>query len=82
MYKRQYKYIAVHGFGSWSVVEAALTSSEAAGKDIKVQRTANRYDDDGQGKYVGWRLLLLDAVVKATRALPPQTNRCRITSKK
>ena len=41
----------------------------------KIQRTAMLYDDDGHGKYVGLRLLLLAAVIMAARALPPQTNR-------
>ena len=68
------KQLAIHGFGGWSVgLEAALTSYryEAAGKEIKVQRTAKRYDDDGDGKAVGLRLLLLAAVTLAARALPP-----------
>ena len=39
-----------------------------------------RYDD-GQGKDVGLRLLLLAAVVMAARALAPQTNRRRMTKK-
>ena len=43
-----------------------------AGKDIKVQRTTKRYDDDGDGKCIGLRLLLLAAVVMAARALPLQ----------
>ena len=39
---------------------------------MKVQRTAKRYDDDGRGKDVGLRLLLLAAVIVAARALPPE----------
>ena len=41
----------------------------------EVQRTAKCYDDDGHGKGVGLRPLLLAAVTMAARALPPQTNR-------
>ena len=43
-----------------------------------VQRTAKRYDDDGHGKDVGLRLLLLlllASAIMAVRALPPQTDR-------
>ena len=44
----------------WSVVEATLTSYEAAGKDIKhSERPTKRYDDDGHAKDVGLRVLLL-----------------------
>ena len=62
------------GFGGWSVgLEAALTSYEAAGKYIKYsERPTMRYDDNGDGKDVGFRLLLLAAVIIAARALPPQ----------
>ena len=38
-----------------------------AGKEIKVQRTAKRYDDDGHGKDGGLRLLLLAAVIMAAK---------------
>ena len=73
---------AVHGFGGWSAgLEAALSSYTAAGKEMKVQRTAKRYDDDGDGNDVGLRLLLLAAVTMAARALPPQTSRRRMTKK-
>ena len=48
----------------------------------ELQRTARRYDDEGHGKYVGLRLLLLAAVAMAPRALPPQTNRRRMKKKK
>ena len=44
----------------------------------KAQRTAKRYGDDGHGKYVRLRLLLLAAAVMAARALPAQTNRRRM----
>ena len=47
-----------------------------------VQRTANRYDDDGDGTHVGLRLPPLAAVMMAARALPPQTDRRRTTTKK
>ena len=40
-----------------------------------LQRTAKRYGDDGHGKGVGLRLLLLAAVIMSARSLPPQTNR-------
>ena len=46
-----------------------------------MQRTAMRYDDDGHGRYVGLRLLLLAAVIMAARALPPQTKRLRMTKR-
>ena len=46
----------------------------------KVQRTA--IDDDGDGKDVGLRLPLLAAVMMAARALPPQTDRRRMTKKR
>ena len=49
----------------------------------KAQRTAKRYGDDGHGKYVRLRLLLLAAaVIIAARALPSQTNRHRMTKKR
>ena len=48
----------------------------------KIQRTAMLYDDDGHGKYVGLRLLLLAAVIMAARALPAQTSRCRMAKKR
>ena len=47
-----------------------------------VQRTAKRYDDDGDGKYVGLRLLLLADVMMAARALPPRTSRHRMTKQR
>ena len=47
----------------------------------EVQRTAKRYDNDVHGKDVGLRLLLLAAVIMATRALPPHTSRRRMTKK-
>ena len=40
----------------------------------KVQRAAKRYDGDGHSKDIGLRLLLLAAIIMATKALPPQTN--------
>ena len=40
------------------------------GEIYESQRTAKRYDD-GHGKYVAVRLLLLAAVLMAARALPP-----------
>ena len=53
------------------------------GKEIDtVQRTAKRYDDDGDGKYVGLRLLLLADVMMAARALPPRTSRHRMTKQR
>ena len=42
----------------------------------KIQRTGKRHDD-GHGKDVGPRLLLLVALVMAARAPPPQANRHR-----
>ena len=51
------------------------------GRD-EVQRTTKRYDDDGHVKDVWLRLLLLAAVVVAARALPPQTNRRRMSIEK
>ena len=53
-----------------------------AGKEIKVQRTAKRYDDDGHSNGVGLRLQLLAAVIMAARALSPHTNRRRLTKKR
>ena len=47
-----------------------------------VQQTAERCEDDGDGKGVGLRMPLLAAVVMAARALPPQTNRRRMTKQK
>ena len=38
----------------------------------KAQRAAKRYDEDGQDKDIGARLLLLAAAIIAARALPPQ----------
>ena len=73
---------AVHGFGGWSAgLEAALSSYTAAGKEMKVQRTAKRYDDDGDGKYVGLRLPLLAAMMMVAIALSPQTNRRQMATK-
>ena len=48
---------------------------------MQVQRTVKRYDDDGHGDNVGLRLLLLAAVILVARALPPQTNRRRMTKR-
>ena len=48
----------------------------------ELHRTAKRYDDDGHGKDIGLRLLLLAAVIMAARALPSQTNRRRLTKEK
>ena len=42
---------------------------------------ATRDDDDGDGKDVGLRLLLVAAVILAARALHLQTNRHRMTRK-
>ena len=42
---------------------------------MKYSETAKHYDDDGHGKDVGLRLLLLAAVTMAARALPLRTNR-------
>ena len=39
----------------------------------KVQRAANRNEDDDYSKAIGLRLLLLAAVVMAANVLPPQT---------
>ena len=48
-----------------------------------VQRTAKRYDDDGDGKDVGLRRpVLAAAVMMAARAFPPQTNRHQMAKKK
>ena len=46
-----------------------------------VQRTAKRYDDDGDGKYVGLRLPLLAAMMMVAIALSPQTNRRQMATK-
>ena len=52
------------------------------GKEIDtVQRTAKRYDDDGDGKYVGLRLPLLAAMMMVAIALSPQTNRRQMATK-
>ena len=45
-----------------------------------VQRAAKRYDDDGHGKDIGSRLLLLAAAIMAARALPPQINKRRMAN--
>ena len=47
-----------------------------------MRRTAKRYDDDGDGKDVGLRLLLLAVVLMSARALSPQANRRRMTKKR
>ena len=47
----------------------------------KVQRAAKRYDDGGHGKYDKSRPVFLAAIMGA-RALPPQTNRCRMTKRR
>ena len=47
----------------------------------KVQRAAKRYDSDGHSKYIGLRLLLLAAVVMATKALPQQKSSRQMTKK-
>ena len=39
-----------------------------------MQRAAKRYDDDGHGKVIGLRLLLLAASIMAAKALLPQPN--------
>ena len=49
---------------------------------MKVQRTAKRYGDSGNGKQAGLRLLLLAVATIAARALPPQTSRRRMTKKR
>jgi len=41
-----------------------------------------RYDDVGHGKNIGSRVLLLAAAIMAARALPPQTNICRMAKEK
>ena len=69
------------GCGSWirwlvSRTRSCADKLEGGWERDKVQRTANRYDDDGHGYYVGLRLLLLVAVM-APRVFPPQTNRQR-----
>ena len=46
-----------------------------------MQRTARRYHDDSH-EDVGLRMLLLAEVIRAARALPPQTNTCRTTKKR
>ena len=47
------------------------------------ERPTKRYDDDGQGRGVGLRLLvLLDAVVMAARPFPPRTRRRRMAKKR
>ena len=73
--------------GSWIRWLGSRTRSCAdnlgSGKEIdKVRRTAKRSDDDGDSKDVGLRPLLLAAVIMAARALPPQTNRRRMTKEK
>ena len=50
------------------------------GRD-KVQRATKRYDDDGHSRDVGLRLLLLAAVVVATKALSTQTNVRQMTQR-
>ena len=63
---------AVDGLGGWSeeLEVSALTTSEAAGKK-KVQRGAERYDDDGHSKCIGLRPLLLVAVTYGGESAPP-----------
>ena len=48
----------------------------------QVQRTAERYDDDGHGKDVGSRLLALAAVIMVSESASPQTNRQGMTKKR
>ena len=64
-------------------LEAALTSYVGGSWERnRTQRTAKRYDDDGDGEDVWLRLLLLlAALIMATRTLPPQTNRRRMSKK-
>ena len=74
-------------FGSWVwwlVCRIRSCADKLGGgwEGDEVQRTAKRYGDDGHGKCVGLRLLLLAAVVVAARALPPQTNRRRMSIEK
>ena len=47
----------------------------------KVQRTAERYDEDGHGEVIGLSLLLLAAVIMAAKALPSQTNVRQMTKR-
>ena len=68
------------GCGSWVRWLVSRTRSCAdklgGGRERDpVQRKAKRYDNDGHGKYVGLRLLLLAAAIMAVRVLPSQTNR-------
>ena len=66
------KYFAVHGFGGWSAgLEAALTSKEAAGKELKVQRARRQW----RPRQICWvETAAAAAVIIAARAIPPQTN--------
>ena len=70
--------------GSWirwlvSRIKSCADKLEGGRERDAVQRTAKRYDDRSDGEDVGVRLLLLAAVMMAARALPPQTNRRRMT---
>ena len=47
---------------------------------MKVQRTAKRYGDSGNGKQAGLRLLLLAVAIMAAKT-PPQTNTRQTTKR-
>ena len=70
---------AVGGFGGWSV--GCAIKRGGRWDRAKVQQAAEHYDDDGHGKDIGSRLLML-AAVTAARALPPHTKICRVTQKR
>ena len=52
-------------------VEAALTTLGGGWERAKVQRAAKRYNDDRHSEVIGLKLLMLAAVIMATKAPPP-----------
>ena len=72
---------AVGGFGGWSV--GCAIKRGGRWDRAKVQQATEHYDDDGHGKDIGSRLLLLAAAINmAAKAFPPQVNRCRRTKRR
>ena len=72
----------VDGFGGRSAeLYAALTSKAVAGKERKYSERPSATMTTATAKLLGLRLLLLAAVVMATKALPPQTNIRQITNR-
>ena len=67
------KYIYCDSWIRWLVSRIRSCADKLGGgwESDEVQRSANRYDDDGHGVYIRLRLLLLAVVIMEARALLP-----------